>query len=456
MSSNSIQEADLYRKFIENVSCPIQINQMIYNEKGEPVDYRILDINHAGELQIAIKKENIIGRKVSDILPDTEPEWFVRYDEAVKTGKVLSFDMYGGPFDRTFNTLVIPLGDLRFAIMFRDITERRQEEKEKQILLEDLQKEKDRLTFLFNHIPEEIWFTDERGNIILTNKAVREKFRTVYPSINTAEIAGSPEIFRPDGSIRPLDEAPLLRAVKEEQIINGEEIIKIPDSNELRCRQFSAVPIYDVSDNGEGINPELMPKMFQPFMQGDNNSDRNREGLGLGLTIVKGMAELHGGNVEAFSEGPGKGMTFTVRLPITKGNIKEQKYCLNAENISDKSLKILIVEDNKSLAEMTCEYLKLFGHEAAAVHCGSDCILKANKMRPDVILCDIGLPDMSGYEVAMKIRKSAELKDTVLIAVSGYARSEDIKRSHEAGLDRHLAKPVYMDMLRMTLDKICE
>lgn len=128
-----------------------------------------------------------------------------------------------------------------------------------------------------------------------------------------------------------------------------------------------------------------------------------------------------------------------------------QEFNEKPDDESNKSLKILMIDDNKDLAKIICELISLLDYETESVHNGTDGIAKARELRPDVIICDIGLPDMSGYEVAKMIHREAELKDTFLIALSGYAQSEDIERSKEAGFDRHLAKPVSLETLQMVL-----
>ncbi|TJX13472.1 PAS domain S-box protein [Tissierella creatinini] len=229
---------------------------------------------------------------------------------------------------------------------------------------------------------------------------------------------------------------------------NGGKIRVVIDKDEEKHQA-----IISIQDNGEGILPEFLPDLFKSFSQADKTLDRSRGGLGLGLAIVSGIVELHGGSVEAFSEGLGKGTKFTVRLPIVEKEIEENPSCGNMEDLLNKSLKILVIEDNKDLAQITCELLVFLGHKAIATHTGSEGILKSRELRPDVIISDIGLPDMSGYEVGMEIRKLAELKDIIMIAMSGYAQPEDIRRSKEAGFDIHLGKPVGIDTLKMTLDK---
>ncbi len=212
--------------------------------------------------------------------------------------------------------------------------------------------------------------------------------------------------------------------------------------------------VITVQDTGRGIAPECLKNMFEPFVQADKTLDRSNGGLGLGLAIVKGMVELHGGNVEAFSEGIDKGAKFIIRLPLPKGNIGEPERSEELDLISNESLSILMIEDNKDLARVMCELIAFIGHKAEAAHNGIEGIAKARELRPDVVICDIGLPGMSGYEVAQMICKDTEFKDTFLIALSGYAQPEDVKRSKEAGFDRHLGKPVSFETLQQVLSAV--
>ncbi len=212
--------------------------------------------------------------------------------------------------------------------------------------------------------------------------------------------------------------------------------------------------VITIQDTGRGIAPSDFQNLFEPFMQVDKTLDRSNGGLGLGLVIVKGMVELHGGRVEAFSEGIGKGAKFTICLPLPKEDNRMQERLRQSDIYENKSLKILIIDDIEDLAKVMCELIRLLGHEAASAYNGTGGIAKAKELRPDVIICDIGLPGISGYEVAKMIRKDIELKDTLLIALSGYAQPEDKERAKQAGFDRHLGKPVSLETLQMVLNEV--
>jgi len=209
-----------------------------------------------------------------------------------------------------------------------------------------------------------------------------------------------------------------------------------------------------VIDTGIGIEPKILPFLFEPFRQVDNSIDRSNSGLGLGLAIVKGMLKLHGGSVEASSEGIGKGTCFTIRLPLITKKEEEINNFSKEENKPFKSLNILVIDDNKDLTEMICELINLMGHKTESAFNGIEGLTKAKIFDPDVIICDIGLPIMNGYEVAKNIRKDNDLKKIYLIALSGYAQKEDVERSIKSGFNIHLAKPLSFETLEATLNEI--
>lgn len=209
--------------------------------------------------------------------------------------------------------------------------------------------------------------------------------------------------------------------------------------------------VITVQDTGRGIPTAILSNLFTPFFQVDNSLDRSSGGLGLGLAIVKGMVELHGGNVTAYSEGLGYGTQFTIRLPI-KSIDEEHKSKVN--RAPARSLRILVIDDIPDIVEILCSLLGYLGHETIAALSGPEGIKKAKEYRPEVVICDIGLPGMNGYEVAKSFRSDKELNNTFLIALSGYAQPNDLEQAREAGFKKHLAKPINLDTLEQTLAEV--
>jgi signal transduction histidine kinase/ActR/RegA family two-component response regulator len=205
-----------------------------------------------------------------------------------------------------------------------------------------------------------------------------------------------------------------------------------------------------VGDTGMGIPADLLPRIFEPFVQG-THSEAGEEGLGLGLALVKRLVELHGGTVEARSEGPGTGTVFCVRLPLASVAAPEASP-LHGEH--DGRLRVLVVEDNPDVAATTAEALDLFGY-AVRVEADADAGLRAClESPPDVALLDIGLPGRNGHDLAREIRARLPRAAIKLIAVTGYGQPEDRARSVEAGFDAHLVKPVELDELRETIERL--
>jgi PAS domain S-box-containing protein len=204
-----------------------------------------------------------------------------------------------------------------------------------------------------------------------------------------------------------------------------------------------------VTDSGVGITPAVIPEMFNLFAQADTTQMRSQGGLGIGLTLVRTFVEMHGGTVSGASEGPGRGSTFVVRLPLMS---KDQPAPGATDRVpgtvADRARrKILIVDDNPDVAESLSAWLSDWGHDVRVARDGGSALREAPAFQPELMLIDIGLPDMNGREAAQKLRRIPALKDAVLIAVTGYGQAEDRRLSKEAGFDRHCIKPLTADML---------
>jgi PAS domain S-box-containing protein len=203
-----------------------------------------------------------------------------------------------------------------------------------------------------------------------------------------------------------------------------------------------------VADTGAGMTPALVARLFQPFSQADSTLDRSKGGLGLGLALAKGLVELHGGEITAHSAGLGQGAEFVVRLPLA---IDDAVALRPTTSASKSRRRVLIIEDNVDAADSLREVLAFGEHEVEVAYNGPQGIAKAQEFRPEVVLCDIGLPSMDGYQVARAFRADDALKGVFLVALSGYALPEDLQRAQEAGFDRHLAKPPSIEKIEETL-----
>ena len=213
-----------------------------------------------------------------------------------------------------------------------------------------------------------------------------------------------------------------------------------------------------VRDTGIGIAAEHLSHIFEMFNQALPALERSQGGLGIGLALVRGLVELHGGSIEAKSAGPGEGSEFVVRLPLAEGAADQaaaEPACQAREARGpDSKSRILVVDDNPDTTATLALILKRTGHDVHVAHDGLEAVHAAAAFRPDVVLLDIGLPKLNGYEVAQRIRQQEGNQKMALIAVTGWGQQDDRRRAMEAGFDHHLTKPVELASLMQLLATI--
>jgi CheY-like chemotaxis protein len=215
------------------------------------------------------------------------------------------------------------------------------------------------------------------------------------------------------------------------------------DRAESASVRFAPQVVISVRDTGIGIAADQLDHVFEMFTQGDTALERSLTGLGIGLTLVKTLTEMHGGSVEVRSDGVGRGSEFVVRLPLAVETDTAAAKPTAIEPVPTTPLRILIVDDNRDAAEMLATLLQFDGDETFAAHDGLAAVEAAGTLDPDVILLDIGLPVLNGYEAARRIRgQQGQKRRPLLVALTGWGQDEDRRRSEEAGFDAHLVKPV--------------
>jgi CheY-like chemotaxis protein len=203
-----------------------------------------------------------------------------------------------------------------------------------------------------------------------------------------------------------------------------------------------------VRDTGVGIPAEMLAQVFDLFTQVTHSLERSQGGLGIGLTLARSLVEMHGGSVRAHSDGPGQGSEFVVRLPVlTELRSESPGPGLNGQLIKPSARRILVVDDNVDAADSLAVLLRLVGNDVRTAHDGPAALEAARAYRPDVVLLDLGLPRMSGYEVCRRLREGHFANGPLVVALTGYGQDEDRRRTREAGFDRHLVKPVNPDEL---------
>ena len=209
--------------------------------------------------------------------------------------------------------------------------------------------------------------------------------------------------------------------------------------------------VVKVQDTGIGIPAEALPGLFTMFSQVEHSLERSQGGLGIGLALVQGLVEMHGGTVEAHSAGLGQGSEFVVRLPLARGRVDDSNRPIVDTSPAAPRRRVLIVDDNRDGATSLGMMLSLLGHDSRTANDGLEALQSAEDFRPDLILLDIGLPKLNGYDVCRRIRQQPWGKAVFMVAVTGWGQQDDRRRSEEAGFDQHIVKPLDTTALRRLL-----
>jgi len=227
---------------------------------------------------------------------------------------------------------------------------------------------------------------------------------------------------------------------------NAAKYTETPSEIRLTVRRQGNEAVISVRDYGIGIAPEMLTRVFEMFAQIDSSRPGSKSGLGIGLTLVENLVQMHQGTISASSEGLGKGSEFIVRLPLAEGSVHVEQPV--APSQASFSMRVLVVDDNQDAADSLGMLLKYLGTDVRVCHDGPAAIEAIDAFHPDLVLLDLGMPGMDGYEVAQRIRQNPEHRDVTLIALTGWGQEDDRARSRSAGFDHHLIKPAGVDALR--------
>jgi signal transduction histidine kinase len=280
---------------------------------------------------------------------------------------------------------------------------------------------------------------DEVALAAVVNRAVETSRPLIEERKHALTVSLSPEPLRLRG------DAVRLTQVLSNLLSNAAKYTEEGGRIDLTVRREGDEAVVRVQDTGVGIPAEMLPRVFDLFTQVDGSAQRALGGLGVGLTLVRSLVEMHGGVVEAFSDGPGRGSTFVVRLPALPNQQQaaaEEAPAPAAPAGGVPPRRVLVVDDNRDAAESLAVLARLWGHEVRVAHDGPSALAAAAEQRPHVILLDLGLPGLSGVEVARRLREDPAFADTLLVALTGYGGEEDRRRSRDAGLHLHWVKPV--------------
>jgi two-component system, chemotaxis family, CheB/CheR fusion protein len=259
----------------------------------------------------------------------------------------------------------------------------------------------------------------------------------------------------PKQAVRLDADAVRLAQVFSNILINAAKYTDSGGRIQLRATQQGNELVVAISDNGIGISNDMKPRLFTLFSQAQSAMGRSEGGLGVGLSLVRGLVSLHGGSVEALSDGPGKGSEFVVRIPVGVASDAPESDAAADVPVPGAGLKILVVDDSRDAADTCAILLELSGHHVQTAYTAQRALELAEAFRPHVFLLDIGLPDLDGYQLAKKIRAIPSGRGAFLIAVTGWGQEADRRRAFEAGFDQHLTKPIAAETVESLLQSLC-
>ena len=493
-----------FRTLFESMDEGYCLIEIIFDAAARPSDFRFLEINPAFEKHTGIR--NAQGKRMREIAPDHEARWFETYGAVAVTGEAARFVNDAKALEgRWFEGYAFRLGGSgshKVAILFSNITDRKRGEEERERLVARLQEQdqrKDEFLATLAHelrnplapirnglqvmrlakddpdkieqvrsmmerqVRQMVHLIDDlldlsrisRGKIDLRKerielaKAINQAVETSRPSIERAQHELSIEV--PLGPIYVDADLTRLTQVFSNLLNNAAKFTERGGRVRLAVQLMGAEAVVSVTDNGIGIPTHMLPHVFEMFTQVDGNLGRSQGGLGIGLAIVQRLVQMHGGSVEASSDGPGSGSEFVVRLPVSLSLVGNKP--ADEANLVHPAprLRILVADDNLDSAESLAMLLTLEGNETRIAHDGLEALDVAAAFRPDVMLLDIGMPKLNGFEVCRRIRQQAWGENIVVIALTGWGQEEDKRRSLAAGVDSHLVKPVDLAALQKLL-----
>ena len=495
-----------YRTLFDSVDEGFCIFEMLFDEANRPIDYRFLEMNPTFEAHTGLK--NAVGRTAREMLPGLDDFWFDTYGRVALTGEPVRFENEAPAMNRWFDVYATRIGGAdsrKVGLLFNDISVRKQSESTLRRLADDLAEADRRKTEFLATLAHELRnpLAPIRNGLSVMrlsgdNPAAMAKVRdmmerqvghlvhliddlldiarisggklelkcqrtdlasilasaveTSMPLIDAGEHALTLDV--PDAAL-PVDaDATRIAQVVANLLNNAAKYTPPGGQIALSARRDGLDAVITVRDSGVGIAADALAGVFEMFSQIGRTVDRSQGGLGIGLSLVRRLVEMHGGSVAASSAGTNAGSLFTVRLPLAAE--AEQARAVPGEpapalDNAAGGLKVLVVDDNVDAAVTLSMILEISGYTARVAHDGYEALAVAQVFGPRVAFLDIGMPGMSGYETARAIRATPGLEDIVLVALTGWGAESDRQRSNEAGFDHHLTKPVQLDVVEALL-----
>jgi signal transduction histidine kinase len=482
-----------YRALFESIDEGFCVVKLLRDRDGEVRDIRYEEANEAFTMHTGLRDP--VGRTMRDLVPNYDGGRLRIYDRVARTGEATRFVQEDKAMNRWFDIYASRLGgegSNLVAVLFSDITQRLLAEQDMRRLNEELALANRRKTEFLATLAHELRnplaplsnglhlmrMASTKPELLertrqMMERQIQHMVHLVDDLLDVARIStGKVELRRrkidlkdvvatavetsaslidsashkltvevPSGPL-PMDADPTrIAQVVSNLLNNAAKYTPQGGRIALKVRVEGGHAVLSVSDTGVGIAPEALDKVFEMFAQVPS-AGKPQGGLGIGLSLVQSLVALHGGSVSATSPGPGQGSTFTVRLPLlfTETEVTS-RMTQTASSSAPDQLQVLIVDDNTDAAESLGVLLDIEGHAAHIAHTGAEALQLAQSQALDVVFLDIGLPDMTGYDVAKRLRLLPNLEKTLLVALTGWGTEDDRQRTREAGFDRHLTKP---------------
>jgi PAS domain S-box-containing protein len=493
-----------YHTLFDSLDEGVCVVEVLYDHAGRPCNTRFLEVNPAFLAQTGLTEA--VGKTMADIAPGNEQYWYDLYGQVVRTGEPVRVTYEAKAMGRWYEVYATRIGapeSRRVAVLFSDITERRHAEDELRRMAAGLT-EADRLKSEFlatlahelrnplAPIRSGLQLMRKSGNDPATVGRVQDILdrqldhlvHLVDDLLDVARItrgqvelkrewvdlgqvvAGAVEISRPlvDAArhqlalrlppepVRLYADPTRITQVISNLLNNAARYTPRGGSITLTAARDDGTVRISVADNGVGIARAALPEVFKMFTQ-VGSGEHAQGGLGIGLSLVRTFIELHGGSVSADSDGPGAGAVFTVRLPLHPADAPPAPPTPRtaAAGTSAQPLRLLVVDDNRDAAETLAALLDVMGHATAIANEGTQALRLMHSFRPQAVFLDIGMPGMSGYDVAQAIRRDGAFDDVLLVALTGWGGEPDRARSASAGFDEHLTKPATIDAIEAVL-----
>jgi PAS domain S-box-containing protein len=483
-----------YRTLIESLDAGFCIVELIYDAEGRPHDYRFLEVNPAFEKQTGV--HDATSKTMREHAPRHEQHWFDVYGSVAETGGAVRFVQEAQALGRWYDVFAFRVGgkgSRKVGILFYDITERVQAQR----ALQDEARRKDEflatlahelrnpLAPIRNAVSLLQLMSDEKAELRrvgdLIDRQVTQLARLVDDLLDVSRITfGKVSLQRAPVDLREVAKdavatsEPLLAERSHRLTLElGNEPFWV-EGDRVRLAQVVSNLLNNaarytppggritlevaaaeheariaVEDNGIGIESSQLERVFEPFAQVDRGEVAGAGGIGIGLALAKALVELHGGRISAHSAGSGRGSRFVVGLPRIA--VPKPRTVARAAQRDKRQRRLLVVDDNVDAATSQADLLRLLGHEVEVAYSGEDALEKAKAFSPEIVLLDLGMPGMDGFEVARRLRAAPGDKPIKLVAQTGWGQEEDRRRTREAGFDAHLAKPVDMASLQQLL-----